>query len=448
LATQRIAVIGAGPAGAAAAHALAEDGHDVSVFEQAAHIGGRTYTHRDGDDYVDTGAGFITNFYPRALALADSAGFSDRVRELHRVTGLHRDGELAHLSIGSILSFLRFPFIGLADKWRMAKWTAGLSMRRGRYDIALPETLVELDHRSIGEMARADLSEAVYHTLVRPGIEPFWYFDCEEVSAALAEGLAAHAAGAKFYAITGGIDHICGALIKHLTVHTETAAEALRMTPSGVDVTLSSPTGERTESFDRVVLATTATVAQRLIKEVGGAALNDAQQAFLSSQSYAANVHICYRIPRMATPPGLNAIFPCGTDRAPLAALGFNRRKSLHPPTHPTELVSVYLSDPESLRVMDWSDDALASHGLELGRTVFGDLPHEAEVFHIARRREAIPVHSVGRYRAAVAFQAAQADGDHRIYFCGDYLSTATIDGAIATGLAVAHNLSRSTSES
>ena len=115
--TQRIAVIGAGPAGAAAAYTLAEAGHEVTVFERSAYIGGRTYTHRDGLDYVDTGAGFITNFYPRALGLADSAGFADRIRELHRVTGLHRDDTLAHLSIGSALSFLRFPFIGLADKY-------------------------------------------------------------------------------------------------------------------------------------------------------------------------------------------------------------------------------------------------------------------------------------------------------------------------------------------
>jgi protoporphyrinogen/coproporphyrinogen III oxidase len=442
LATQRIAVIGAGPAGAAAAHALAEGGHEVSVFERAAHIGGRTYSHREGDDCVDTGAGFITNFYPRTLALADSAGLADRVKELHRVTGLHRDGELAHLCIGSAISFLRFPFIGLADKWRMARWTASLSMRRGRYDIALPETLVELDHRSIGDMARSDLSEAVYHTLIRPGIEPFWYFDCEEVSAALAEGLAAHAAGAKFYAITGGIDHLCRALLRDLAVHTETAAEGLRVTPTGVDLTLSSPAGERTEPFDRVVIATTATVAHGLLKGAGGSPLNAEQDAFLASQAYAANVHICYRIPRLATAPGLNAIFPCGSDRAPLAALGFNRRKSPHPATHPTELVSVYLSDPESLRVMEWSDEALAAHGLQLGRAVFPALPDEAEVFHIARRREAIPVHSVGRYRQAVAFQAAQAHGDHRVLLCGDYLATATIDGAIATGLAAARALS------
>ncbi|MGB0592099.1 MAG: protoporphyrinogen/coproporphyrinogen oxidase [Myxococcota bacterium] len=441
---QRIAVIGAGPAGAAAAYALAEAGHDVTVFERDAHIGGRTYTHRAGDDYVDTGAGFITNFYPRALSLADTAGFSDRVKELHRVTGLHRDGELAHLSIGSALSFLRFPFIGLADKWRMAKWTAGLSMRRGRYDIALPETLVDLDHRSIGEMARADLSEAIYHTLVRPGIEPFWYFDCEEVSAALAEALAAHAAGAKFYAVTGGIDHICSALLGELTVHTETSAQGLDFSPDGVNITLSSPDGERTEPFERVVLATTATVARKLIGDSESGPLSPDQRAFLGSQTYAANVHICYRMPRMSRDPGLNAIFPCGTGRAPLAALGFNRRKSLHPPTHPTELVSVYLSDPESLRVMAWSDEALADHGLDLGRTVFPELPQEAEVFHIARRREAIPVHSVGRYRAAVDFQAAQASRDQRVYLCGDYLATATIDGAIATGLRVAEMLTTS----
>ena len=238
--------------------------------------------------------------------------------------------------------------------------------------------------------------------------------------------------------MSGGIDHICSALTKGLTVHTESPVIGLDSSADGVQVTFAPPEGERTESFERVVLATTATVARRLTDGLEGAALTPSQQAFLASQSYAANVHICYRVPRMSEAPGLNAIFPCGADRSPLAALGFNRRKSLQPPTHPTELISVYLSDPESLRVMDWSDEALAAHGLELGRSVFPALPKEAEIFHIARRREAIPVHSVGRYRLAVEFQASQGHGDRRVYFCGDYLATATVDGAIATGLAVA----------
>ena len=436
--TQRIAVIGSGPAGAAAAHTLASAGHTVRVFERAEHIGGRTYTHREGSWHLDTGAGFITNFYPRTLGFADTLGFSSRIHELHRVTGLHRDDTLAMLDITSTLSFMRFPFLGFADKWRMARWTAGLTLKRARYDIATPESLEAMDHRSIGDMARAELSEALYHTLVRPGIEPFWYFDCEEVSAALAEALSAHAAGAKFYAIAGGIDHICAALLGDIEVTTGAEVKAVTQAPQGADLRWAQDGQEHSEPFDRVVIATTATVANRLTKSCQATSLNAAQRGFLESQEYAANVHICFRVPRLNPPAPFNAIFPCGRDRAPLAALAFHRKKSPTERDDPSELVSVYLSDPESRRVLEWDDERLASHCLALGRAVFAQLPASAEIFHISRRREAIPLHRVGRYRHAIAFNEAQMASTGPIYFCGDYLATATIDGAIETGLRAA----------
>jgi protoporphyrinogen/coproporphyrinogen III oxidase len=438
---QRIAVIGAGPAGAAAANGLTQRGHDVTVYERSAQIGGRTFTYRDGGDLLDTGAGFITNFYPRVWALAENKGFADHIKELNRITGLHTQGHLAYMNIGSLVSFLKFPFMGLREKMKMAAWTGGLTLKRGRYDIANPETLVDLDHRSIGDLAREELTEGIYHTLIRPGVEPFWYFHCEDVSAALVEGLTAHAAGAKFYYVSGGIDQICTHLLTNVPLVLNAEVTQITQTDQGLRVVGSCADGELNEVFDRVVIATTATVADGLTKTLPETVVTAGQRAFLSTQEYAANVHICYRVPRLENPPKLNAIFPCGPGRHALAALSFHRPKSDPSDDKETELISVYLSDPESLRVMDWSDEALHDHGLSLGRTVYPDLPQSGEIFHISRRREAIPVHGVGRYRGAVAFQADQTGGDRSVQFCGDYLATSTVDGAIATGLTVVETI-------
>ena len=436
--TPRIAIIGGGPAGCAAAHALHAAGLSVHLYEQAPALGGRTWTLRDGGDALDTGAGFITNFYPRVLALAEELGFADKIRELHRVTGLHTNNQLARLNISSLVSFARFPFLSLGDKLRMARWTAGLTLRRGRYDLARPETLLPLDHRSTASLSESELNPAIYHYLVRPGIEPFWYFACEDVSAALAEALTAHAAGARFYYIAGGIDQICQSLVSGVPVSLGAAVTALAAVPDGVQVSVTGPDGPFTETYDHAIMATTASVAHRLTAALPDEQVSPEQRAFLQSQAYASNIHLCYRMPRLQEGLGMNAIFPCGPGHHPLAAVSLHRPKEDGPPG-PHELVSIYLSDEESRRVMGWDDAMLSAHGWSLGRTVCGSLPAEVPpVMHINRRQEAIPVHAVGRYHQAVSFQAAQLHPGRRVYFCGDYLATATVDGAIATGQAAA----------
>lgn len=71
---KRVAVVGAGPAGASAARQLAERGHSVVVFEAASDVGGRTYTMKQqGYHQFDSGAGFFTNFCTRVLAVSLAA---------------------------------------------------------------------------------------------------------------------------------------------------------------------------------------------------------------------------------------------------------------------------------------------------------------------------------------------------------------------------------------
>ena len=186
------------------------------------------------------------------------------------------------------------------------------------------------------------------------------------------------------------------------------------------------------------IVATTATVANRLTADLPIDLVSAGQREFLASQRYAANIHIAYRIPRLEIPPKVNSIFPSGAGRHALAALSFHRSKVDDFEQSQHELVSIYLSDPESRRVMDWSDETLAQHALQLGRVVYPALPSTANVFHIHRREEAIPIHEVGRYIRAVEFCKTQSVRSRRLYFCGDYLATATIDGAMATGYEVA----------
>ena len=215
----KAAVIGAGPAGAAAAYGLVQRGYDVTVYEKESALGGRTRTHRADRFQLDTGAAFVTNFYPKVFELAQRLGFKDSIQEMVRISGLHHDGQTAELNVGSTISFLKFPFLGLSDKMKMAAWTAGLTLKKNRYDLAIPKTLIEHDAQSAGDYAREKLNERIYDFLIRPGIEPFWYFSCEDVSAGMVIGLTSKAAGARFYYFRNGIDELAQQLLANTQLH-------------------------------------------------------------------------------------------------------------------------------------------------------------------------------------------------------------------------------------
>ncbi len=441
MSTQRIAVIGAGPAGCAAAHALRAQGHEVVIYERAAVLGGRTRTYRDDRFHLDTGAGFITNFYPQVIALGETVGFDAERRRLDRITGLHHGGRLAQLDIGSIRSFFAYPFVSLRDKLRMIRWTAALTLQRRRLDLVDPESLAPFDDRSVAALAREKVGDAVYDFLVRPGIEPFWYFSCEEVSAGMVQALTAHAAGARFYYYAEGIDRICAGLARDCELVLEATVARIDLRKRGVELVIERQGFTEAKRFDRVVVATTGSVAHQLTAELPESVVSATQRAFLVSQRYAANIHLCYRMPRLSPAPAVSSVFPVGPGPHPLAAIAFQRIRDAEANAHDDELVSVYLSDPESRRVMDWTDEALYAHGLELARTVYPGLPATYDPFHLTRRAEAIPIHEVGRYRDAVGFRRAQAGCDGRVVFCGDYLATATVEGAVVSGMRAAADL-------
>ena len=91
------------------------------------------------------------------------------------------------------------------------------------------------------------------------------------------------------------------------------------------------------------------------------------------------------------------------------------------------ELVSIYLGDCES-RLMDLTYEQVVEQATEHARELWPDLLNDGRLFSLTRRRQAIPLHGVGRYRQSVEMQYQQAGGTS-VIFAGDYLTTATVDG-------------------
>ena len=425
----RVAVIGSGPAGSYAAYLSHKKGHTVEVYEKAADIGGRTLSYRKNGFTHDTGAAFLTNFYKRVFMLAPELGLKDALLQLDSVSALSRDGEIAKLDLTSISSFVRFPFLSLKEKLRLSLWVAGNTLRRSRYDLSDPSTLMKDDIEDVMTFGKRVLGDKTTEVILRSAVEPFWFFRSDQTSIALTKALSAHAAGSSLYVLKGGIDQLCTRLLRGLTVKLNTEVNAVKIADGKVDISFE---GE-TQQYDKVIIATTASQAQKLISEDISGLYPAALLDFIRTQEYSANVHATFKIPIATEISEARSVIPCHSGDRIIGDVSFHRDKLTGEEADGQELCSVSLTDAQSRKMMHLSDSDCFEEAWKLAKNFVDFLPEQAEPFHLARRLEAIPMQTPGQYRRAVGAQEAQQNARLPVRFCGDYFTLPWIEGALAS---------------
>lgn len=437
---RRTAVIGAGPAGSYAAHLLQQKGREVVVYEQAKTVGGRTAAWNEQGWVVDSGAGFFTNFYPILWSLIEKLNLSHEVTQLSRCNALTDGTKTVDFTLGSPASFARFPLLTAGSKLRMALQTAFIIAKYGRLNLSSPASLAPWDDVSVRDDAVHRLGERAYQYLVRPGIEPFWFFSCENISRSLMLALQAKAATAKFYTFKQGMNFICTRLASDLDVRTGITASSIQASGSRFIIRGDGLPDGPQHAFDEVVIATTGNVASRLVSGLDESLVPEKLRKFLDSQTYVQNTHAVYLVENRARLPKISTLLPCGPKNHRVAGVNFNsyKQQTRDASQMDHEAVSVYLTAAESAATSTWAEADLYRHMWSLARTLVPQLPEHAKPLQIIRRQNAIPLHEVGRYRAAAEVAKVQKAP---IVFAGDYLATATVDGAFHSGFEAACNL-------
>lgn len=255
----QIAVIGAGPAGLAAAHRLQGAGHRVTVLEALDAPGGRTHTaHHGAGHWTDTGAGWLASFYPRTLALLAELGERDRLRVLALRGGgdLRLDGRLVP-NPNSVRRILATPLLSPLDKVRFFGFMALLfATQRGG---------LRLDRRYDGASAADVLrlaGPAATERIVRPSFEGPFFSRLDELSGALVRSWLRDLSIGTFYQVDGGMDAPWRVLAERLGVRTGARVERVAVVDGGVEVTVA---GDVPARHDAAVVAVPAPVAATIV---------------------------------------------------------------------------------------------------------------------------------------------------------------------------------------
>lgn len=260
---QRWAVVGGGILGLRLAQLLTRQGHRVTLFESADHLGGLASAWRLGDVTWDRHyhVTLLSDSYLRAL-LTELGLEQDLVWKETR-TGFYTDGQL--YSMSNTLEFLRFPPLGWLDKLRLG-FTIFYASRIEDWRRLEQIPVVDWLRRWSGPRTLAK----IWLPLLRAKLgENYRHASAAFIWAIIARMYAARRTGLKkemFGYVRGGyariLDHF-GAALQAQGVDVRLSSRVARVFRQDQQTIVEQQSGAH-DAFDNVVITAPAPVAERL----------------------------------------------------------------------------------------------------------------------------------------------------------------------------------------
>jgi len=457
----RVAVVGAGLAGLAAARRLCAGGCQVVIFESG-EAGGRAATlHREGFA-LDSGPHLVSSRDQALLALVAEAGLAEQMLPLRPVSlAVALRGQVKRLRPKGRRRTLRAPGVSLRGRMRLARLARLQRRFAALFDASAPERAARLDDRSLADFARLYFGRRVLERHLEPLCGGDFLADAESASRLL---FLLHHAGRLLLptgALRGGLGALPAALAARQDLRSGHRVEAIEPQGAGFALHIAPRAGNAGADngaaangravansgaagfeADAVLAATPARAALQML----GALLEAPERDFLASAHCAPAIVAHLALSKPLTPLATRVRAPAALG-SPLAAIALEPGGARAPAPEGAGLATL-LARP------DWSRRHLQAEDGELESDLVGALerlyPRAADALRFAALRRwpaAFPHFPVGRYRALARFrrfEAARLAEGRRLAYAGDYLCAPTLEGAVRSGQRAARALLQS----
>jgi protoporphyrinogen/coproporphyrinogen III oxidase len=265
---RRIAVVGAGPAGLAAAWRLQTRGVLVTLYEQRAEPGGRMRTDELDGICFDAGVQLLASNYKSTFALAAAVGASALLEKSPGRDAVWRRGKAHHLTYGSVATMITSTALPAGLKLKLGARYLPFLARHSHLDLhnLLNTGGLALDSESIADWGARELGPDFVDLLAYPLLGAYYGSAPERTSSALYHALARVGLDVAVYSVRGGMGELARAIAQRageqgVVLRYGRAVDALELRPDGATVR----SGASTEDFAGVVLALPAANAAQLI---------------------------------------------------------------------------------------------------------------------------------------------------------------------------------------
>ncbi|HLU24749.1 MAG TPA: NAD(P)/FAD-dependent oxidoreductase [Longimicrobiales bacterium] len=426
-----VGVVGAGPAGLAAAWALVTRGVAVTVYERRAEVGGRMRTDDLAGGRVDVAVQLLGSYYRRTFRLAEEVGAGGLLVRSPGQDALWRRGSAHVLTYGSVASMATSSALPTGLKLRLAgRYLGFLSRNAAHLDPNEPALAAEggLDRESIADWGRRELGQDFVEYLAYPQLSAYYGATPEETSAGMYHGLARAGLDVSVYAVLGGTGELAKAVRRAVEARggafrVGAVVEAVHMDPAGA--TVRTEAGDT--SHDAVILAVPAAEGLRLTGLDGeaGAWLREVRTQPTASLALALDrptpaSYFGLSFPRIE-PPGDRAVALCVQER---------KAPGLVP--EGKGLVLVFPAPSVAARVAEGTPEQAGELLVPAVERAFPGVSRWITAARLYRFPEGGTIFYPGYLTRLGRFNPAWLPP--RLALAGDYLVAPTVEGAVRSG--------------
>jgi oxygen-dependent protoporphyrinogen oxidase len=437
---RKVAVVGAGPAGLAAAWYLSRSGKRVVLYDRRGGAGGLMRSDRLGDVIVDPAVQLVGSSYRTFLRVASETGARSLVVRTPGRDALWRSNRAETITYGSVASMATTSALPLLLKLKLASrylpYLAQHVRTLDANDLAGTGGAV-LDGESIAAWGERELGEDFVEMMAYPLLGAYYGGVPERTSAAFYHALARVGMDVKLYAVRGGVGRMADAIVTALQARggeLRAGTEVERVTAGHEGVGVRG--GGMEEEFDACVIAVPAPLLTRVFD------LPATLRAWVAGVECPPTLSVAVVTSRPFRADYFGLGFPRTTspgERVVAACVLSSKSAELVP--HGRGLIVAYPSPAVAAQLAASAPESAPDIVLPALAEAFGRVMASADVVKVYRHAEGHTQIWPGYVRHLRRFDAAILPA--RVALAGDYLVGPTVESAMLSGERAAERLLR-----